>query len=332
MRNRLTVAVATTAALIIAVPAAAITDGQPDSADGDTFDAVGNLLYWVPDAVDSRFEDPGSWFSCTGTLVDDDVVLTAGHCTYGIGVDGDSPTIVDAATVLAGGTDVWVTFEADATQAWLDVVGEDGSAAYDPGENEQRYLDWSAALNGSSDWIQGTSYTHPAYVDAAFFLYDLGIVVLEKDSGIDESEYATLPTAGQYDDTQTQPRNDAVHTVVGYGIQEVVPFFQNEDVRYEAEVRLLTTRGIASTQGARTSIVFSSNSGAAARGGTCSGDSGGPIFHGPNDGVDDGGLLIGVTSYGLSTTCRGIGGGYRIDKDADLAFITTFIDGGVWEY
>lgn len=331
MRRKLTVLVAGAAALVLAVPAAAVTNGTPDAADGDTYDGVGNLFFWVPDATDSRFDDPGSWFTCTGTLVDEDIVVTAGHCTYGIGVEGASPTDVDAATLLAGGTDVWITFLADARDAFTDVVGELGSAAYDRDENDERYEDWSDALDASKDWTQATAYTHPSYDDDAFYLYDLGVLVLDKRTRIDESEWGTLPPVDYLDDLQTTARVDQLATVTGYGIQEIVPNFTAVDVRYEATVKLHSTVGLASKKGEDTSVVASNNNGKKARGGTCSGDSGGPLFEGVSD-QDDGGLLIGVTSYGLSPNCTGIGGYYRIDKEADLAFITTFIDGGVWDY
>ena len=54
--------------------------------------------------------EPG-WFSCTGTLLDADTFLTAGHCTYGIGTDGEEVVDADGEIVTTGGTDVWVTFE-----------------------------------------------------------------------------------------------------------------------------------------------------------------------------------------------------------------------------
>ncbi len=56
-------------------------------------------------------------------------------------------------------------------------------------------------------------------------------------------------------------------------------------------------------------------SGDAAHGGTCFGDSGGPILH------DD--TLVAVTSFGLNQNCAGIGGAYRIDKDFDIDWINS---------
>jgi hypothetical protein len=35
--------------------------------------------------------------------------------------------------------------------------------------------------------------------------------------------------------------------------------------------------------------------------------------------------IVAVTSFGLSQTCTGVGGGYRIDQDDDLEFIGGFL-------
>ena len=63
------------------------------------------------------------------------------------------------------------------------------------------------------------------------------------------------------------------------------------------------------------STKFSSN---ANTGGTCFGDSGGPIF------VSGTTTLVAVVSFGTSSTCSGTSGAYRIDQEDDLAFLATF--------
>ena len=63
------------------------------------------------------------------------------------------------------------------------------------------------------------------------------------------------------------------------------------------------------------SAKFSSN---ARTGGTCFGDSGGPIF------VSGTSTLVAVVSFGVSSTCAGTSGAYRLDQADDLAFIATF--------
>jgi hypothetical protein len=63
------------------------------------------------------------------------------------------------------------------------------------------------------------------------------------------------------------------------------------------------------------SAKFSSN---ANTGGTCFGDSGGPIF------VSGTTTLVAVVSFGTSSTCSGTSGAYRLDQADDLAFLATF--------
>jgi secreted trypsin-like serine protease len=53
------------------------------------------------------------------------------------------------------------------------------------------------------------------------------------------------------------------------------------------------------------------------RGGTCSGDSGGPVFLGDPDSD----LIVGVTSFGMSSLCRGTDCAYRIDRTEVLEWI-----------
>jgi secreted trypsin-like serine protease len=64
------------------------------------------------------------------------------------------------------------------------------------------------------------------------------------------------------------------------------------------------------------SLLLSNN---ANTGGTCFGDSGGPNFLGDTN------VLVGVTSFGLNSTCAGTGGVYRIDRADDLEFIQSFL-------
>jgi secreted trypsin-like serine protease len=48
----------------------------------------------------------------------------------------------------------------------------------------------------------------------------------------------------------------------------------------------------------------------AGKGGTCNGDSGGPIFYGGYESN----LIVAVTSFGLNQLCRGTDFSYRIDQ------------------
>ena len=62
-------------------------------------------------------------------------------------------------------------------------------------------------------------------------------------------------------------------------------------------------------------------SGDAKHGGTCFGDSGGPVLLDTGDDM----VLLGVTSFGMTRNCAGIGGAYRIDQADDLVFINSFL-------
>src|SRR4029450_8577377 len=85
---------------------------------------VGELLFYDPTAVDPRFDDPGGWFTCSGTLVSPTIVVTAGHCTFGTGLNGE-PTASGS-----GGNDVWISFaeEPDYSTTWASSCSAGGSS------------------------------------------------------------------------------------------------------------------------------------------------------------------------------------------------------------
>jgi len=139
-----------TALSLSSTSASAIVGGAPDAGEHPY---VGQLFFYVPSAVDPRFEDPGAWFNCTGTLIDADTVVTAGHCTYAVGVDGEAP-----ADPLYGGTDVWFSVSAAPNYSVLPP-----SSTFVPDGNEDRYEAWSAVLDASDEWAEAEStFTHPS--------------------------------------------------------------------------------------------------------------------------------------------------------------------------
>jgi Trypsin len=163
--------------------------------------------------------------------------------------------------------------------------------------------------------VGGTPYTHPSYNPRAFFLFDLGVVVLKKRMELDE--YGALPQLNVLDRlAQSRGQQDVTFTAVGYGLQESFPdeasFLENNQ-----RVRMLSRPHLVQINTGFTgdfSILLSNNT---ATGGTCFGDSGGPNF------IGDSNVVGGVTSYGLNGNCAGTGGVYRVDRADDLDFLQT---------
>lgn len=217
---------------------------------------------------------------CSGTLLSSTVFLTAGHCT-------ESP---------AAQAEIW--FEPE-------IIRGDPAFGYP---------------FGGPTSVSGTTYTHPDYVPGAFFLYDLGVVVL--DEPVIRSEYGELPALGVLDGLATKRgKKDTTITAVGYGLQRVRsnpagPDFTLQDLRREiAVLNLISVRGTAGIPRG-TSVILSGN---AHTGGTCFGDSGGPLF------LNDTNIVVAVTSFGINGNCAGIGGGYRVDMPDDLEWVASFL-------
>lgn len=233
-------------------------------------------------------EDDHRLWRCSGSLISPTVFVTAGHCT-------ENP--VDSAVVF---------FVSDM---------EPNPSEYGVPARGGLYTDEGSA------GVRGSTHLHPSYNPNGFFLYDLGVVVLEEPVHLDE--YAQLPDAGLVD-TLPKGRKGTIVTAVGYGLQAasqnpVKPEKTVADLtRYQADLMIVDTEGVAGVGSLpdTNSMVLS---GDAKHGGTCFGDSGGPSLVG-----DD--VLIGVTSFGLNGNCAGIGGVFRIDRGLELDWISDFLE------
>lgn len=184
---------------------------------------------------------------------------------------------------------------ADHVEIWFDVDVTDAEAHNYPG--------------GPGD-ASGTPYTHPEYDDAAFYLHDLGVVVLKKPYRTADGTYAQLlgeDDLGLLDGLAV----GTTFTTVGYGLQASYPFGTPADAMLtQAErIRMIATPQLRQYAGDFALLL----SGNAKTGGSCFGDSGGPVFYN--------GLLVAVTSFGYTETCAGHGGVYRLDTADDLEWL-----------
>lgn len=187
------------------------------------------------------------------------------------------------------------TFGADHVEIWLAHNVEDYRAEYD--------YPWDGD-------VSGTPYTHESYNDAAFYMYDLGVVVIDRGPKPKLDRYGVLPEYDQLDSLS----QGAQFTAVGYGLQESYP--TEADWKTVADLyRMIAYPQLLQINGGivgSDSLLLSNN---ANTGGTCFGDSGGPNF------IGDSPVIGGVTSFGMNGTCAGTGGVYRIDRADDLNWI-----------
>ncbi len=259
-------------------PAGAITDGTADQ-DGHPY--VGLMV--------AKDADGNPLWRCSGTLLSSTVFLTAGHCT-------EAPAVE---------IEIWF----DSGYPTPIPLGAGYPAA---GPNR------CAGITGypCTGDATGTPYTHPEYDPNAFFLHDLGVVVL--DEPVEMDTYGVLPQENQLDSLKTKRgKQDVTFTAVGYGLQKSFPdaaswktqAFRTRMVAYPKLIQI--NGGLVGDY----SILLSNN---AHTGGTCFGDSGGPNF------IGDSNVLAGVTSFGLNGNCAGTGGVYRVDKADDLDWLATF--------
>jgi len=260
---------------------------------------VGELVFHLPGLADPRFTDPGAWGRCTGTLVDPDTVVTAGHCTYRVG---------------SSGRDVWFSLD---ERSDLSVLPR--AADYAPDDNAGRYDTAVARLTASDDWHRATAIPHPRYVDlmanmnwADIPFHDVG--VLQLHDRLSASAYGRLPRRGLLDAlARANPRKP--YTVVGFGLTTAGAQTElgggTRRLASTVLVDLDTDVGLVDGQ-------VATFSGANNAGGVCAGDSGGPILNAR--------VITAVVSFNHLPGCSGATGAYRIDQPDDLAFLAPYVD------
>jgi hypothetical protein len=275
-RRTLIAAVVSAAMLFaMALPATAITGGQPD---GNRHPNVGLILF---------YEATGR-FRCSATLVSPTILITAAHCTEG----------------TLGST--LVTFDSVIAEQPPSPfpVAADPSVGYTPEEIT------------AAGYLSGTAYAHPDYsgfTDLANW-NDVGVIVLDKPvTGITPATLA--PT--NYLDQFAQPLlNQTIFEVVGYGTEVRKPESgpqKPQPMSYPLIRRYTTSPGQKLTP--QILQLNGNPNDPRGGGGTCFGDSGGPVFLN--------GYLVAVTSYTYTLNCRYLGGYQRVDIPVVQSWLAT---------
>jgi hypothetical protein len=270
---------AVTTALMIglaALPATAITGGEPD---GEGHPNVALIVFY----------DAAGRFRCSATLASPTVLITAAHCTDGV----LGKTAVTFSSTIAEAPPTPIPPAADPT------VG------------------YTAAELATAGLLSGDAYTHPEYSDFTDInnWNDVGVVVLDEPvSGITPAALAPL----NFLDAFNQPSlNKTIFTVVGYGTEvrklngttgKPVPMSFPLIRRVTTEPGQKLTGQILQMNGNDKDI--------RGGGGTCFGDSGGPVFKD--------GYIVADTSYGYTNNCRYLGGYQRVDIPVVQDWLATF--------
>lgn len=257
---------------VLALPAVGITYGQEDNGEHPN---VGAMLL-VRERVDPATGETVTSIrrDCSGSLIDDRLFLTAGHCVAWM--DGmDNPP------------EVFVTFEEkpplsdpQAMQEMMiavDSMSHAGFAGFDTEDGDAR---------------------------------DLGLLELANAPDI---KPARLVAAGALDRMSRHERDALVFTSVGYGVvreDDGAPTFIRQAERRRADGTLLALT--------RNWLTISQNP-ALEDGGTCFGDSGGPIF----TTIADEYVIVGVTSTG-DAMCQATNKAYRVDSGVGQIYLDSY--------
>jgi len=175
---------------------------------------------------------------------------------------------------------------------------------------------------GGSTSYEGIPYTYSEYCEECgkglpgFIQGDVGIVVLTEPVPTSVvSEYAVLPDENLVSGLKNKTGLD----LVGYGVQEQIrgggpPVWTGLRMRMYAPSELVSGKFVHSGQFIRVAMNPGGGSG-----GTCFGDSGGPILQRNSD------TVLAVNSYVTNSNCTGVGYAFRIDTPEVLAWIYSFL-------
>ncbi|MBA3782896.1 MAG: trypsin-like serine protease [Nocardioides sp.] len=275
------------ATTVTATPAAAITGNYVEDFEHPY---VGLVVF---------YDGEGEFlYRCSGSLLTSTVFLTAGHCT-------------DAST---GAVTARVYFQQDAGANYDPATGLDPISGYP----ETCAAGTLGTLCATSDELYNYGF---ADFEGFPNTRDVGLVILDQEIAM--PEYGALAAAGTLDRLATRRgQQELTFTASGYGLTKSSPVkVTSFRERLMAQARLTNLRSKL-TDG----FNLQTNGNGRGRGGTCSGDSGGPVFYG---GFNSN-LIVAVTSFGLNSYCRGVDFAYRTDQRAVLDWIRDTVGESEW--
>lgn len=281
--KRLILALSAAASIVVATaaPVGAITKNYEPDFD-HTF--VGLIAFY--DAA-GEFQH-----RCTGELLAPTVVLTAGHCTDN-GAGGVNAT----------------------ARIWFQ---QGAGAHYDPATQHDPvtgYPDECVAGTLGSLCAESHVMYNYGFDNFAGFpnTHDVGLVIL--DQRITGLGSAYLAGDGELNPLDTaKGTQDKDFRVSGYGISFAA---HKGAVAVSFRVRLQALEQLVNTNAPyNAGFNIQLNGNGNDRGGTCSGDSGGPVFY-----PQDTNQIVAVTSFGKNATCRGDGYYYRTDRQEVIDWI-----------
>jgi secreted trypsin-like serine protease len=236
---------------------------------------------------------------CSGSLISPTKFITAGHC----------------ADTAGGAASARIYFQQDAG------VHYDPATQHDPVSG---YPDNCASGTFGTSCMTSKRIYNFNFANFAGFphvadTHDLGLLIL--DQAIKLPEYGQLPQAGQLDGLATaRGTKSVVFTSSGYGLSlHVQEHSALANISFRE--RLMAESTLVNITSALTdSFNLQLQGNGDGRGGTCNGDSGGPVFLGNSTSN----LMVGVTSFGLNGLCRGTDFSYRLDRQEVLDWINSF--------
>lgn len=236
------------------------------------------LLVFFTDPVEPG-ADPYS-HRCTGSLLEDRVtIVTAGHCTQG----------VESGRAYFE-TSPFPNYDPTLNNGW----GGDPTTGYP--------YDGGHEFSGAANFGFGSG----SLPDTG----DLGAVVLKEPLELDR--YAELPPPDAVDTyaASSGQKDDVRFTLSGYGVSQVKPRVLVGQ-RLTAESQLVNDNAPITEYHLKTSA-----NGSQGKGGSCVGDSGGPVLQKGTD------VVLAVVSFGRNDNCTGVEYSYRIDREDTLGWIT----------